>query len=161
MRETLRHAEPVVPKLSHLVRVVGHETHRPNAQFPEHPHGYAIVPLVLAKPKRNVGIDGIEPVLLQLVSADLVPQADPSTLLSEVKKHARGHRTELTEAELELLPAVAAKRGHHVTGEALGVDSRRDRLHAGHFAADDRDLLAIVTVARENVDSKVAELRGQ
>ena len=57
----------------------------------EHVRGDAVVALVVAEAERQVGVDGVEAVVLQPVRADLVDQADAAALLAQVEHDALVH----------------------------------------------------------------------
>ena len=81
----------------------------------------AVVAQVGRQPELEVGVDGVEPAVLQLVGAQLVEQPDPAALLGEVEQHAAALALDLRQRRLELLAAVAAQRVEDVAGQALGV----------------------------------------
>ena len=69
----------------------------------------------------EVGVDGVEALLLELVGLELVEQADAAALLGEVEQHAAALLLDAQQRVLELLAAVAAQRVEDVAGEALRV----------------------------------------
>ena len=104
----------------------------------------AVVAQVGGEPELQVRVDGVEALLLELVGAQLVQQADPAALLGEVQQDARALALDHRHRRLELLAAVAAQRVEDVTGEALGVDSDQHVLDAPHVALDHRDVVLLV-----------------
>ncbi len=108
-----------------LARVVGHQLDRLHAERVQHVGGDAVVALVVAEAQGLVGLDGVEAVVLQLVGADLVGQADAAALLAQVEQDAVRHRRELAQGGLQLVAAVAAQRADDVAGEALRVEPHR------------------------------------
>ena len=94
-----------------------------------------------AKPRREVRLDGVEPLLLQLVGLQLAEEADPAALLREVEDHALALRLDPAQRELELLAAVTAERVEDVAGQALGMDADEHVLLAGDLALDERDVV--------------------
>ena len=81
----------------------------------------AVVAQVDRQAELEVGVDGVEPAVLQLVGVELVEQADPAALLGEVEQHAAALALDHRQRRLELLAAVAAQRVEDVAGQALGV----------------------------------------
>ncbi len=75
-----------------------------------------------------VGLDGIEPFLLQLVGVNLRRQADAAAFLPHVKQHAVAGGFDLRERGVELVAAIAAQRAEDVAGEALAVHAHERRL---------------------------------
>ena len=104
----------------------------------------AVVAQVGRQAELQVGVDGVEALLLQLVGAQLVEQADAAPLLGEVEQHALALLLDHRQRGLELLAAVAAQRVEDVAGEALGVDAHEDVLRAGDLALDHRDVVLVV-----------------
>ena len=94
-----------------------------------------------AKPRLEVRLDRVEPLLLQLVRLQLVQQADPAALLRHVEEDAAALLLDPAERQLELLAAVAAERVEDVAGEALGVDAHEHVLLAGDLALHERDVV--------------------
>ena len=78
----------------------------------------------------DVGLDRVEAVLLELVGAQLVEQADPAPLLGEVEQHALALALDLRQRGGELLAAVAAQAVEDVAGQALAVDAHQHVLAA-------------------------------
>ena len=83
----------------------------------------AVLPRVGGEAEPEVRLDRVEALLLELVGAQLVEQADPASLLGEVEQHARALLLDPPQRPLELLAAVAALRVEDVAGEALRVDA--------------------------------------
>ena len=71
----------------------------------------------------EVGFDGVEALVLELVGAELGHEADAAALLLLVEEDAGAGVGDGGHGELELLAAVAAEGVEDVAGEALGVDA--------------------------------------
>ena len=71
----------------------------------------------------EVGLDGVEALVLQLVGAELGHQADAAAFLLLVDQDAGAFVGDALHRELELLAAVAAERAEDIAGEALRVDA--------------------------------------
>ena len=97
--------------------------------------------LVGREPEREVRVDGVHPLLLQLVRLQLVQQPDAASLLGHVQQHAAALGHDRAQRELELLAAVAAQRVEDVAGEAFRVDADEDVVHALDLPAYERDML--------------------
>ena len=67
--------------------IVGQQPHPVDAQRAEHRRGHAIVALVVGEAQTAVGIDGVEPAVLQLIGAQLVGEPDPAAFLAQIKQH--------------------------------------------------------------------------
>ena len=93
----------------------------------------------------QVGVDGVVPLLLQLVGADLVAEADAAALVApQVDEDAPALLLDEIERGLQLGAAVAAQGAEDVAGQALGVDPDEHVLGAGHLAHDERQVLLAV-----------------
>ena len=79
-----------------------------------------VVALVLVVAERQVGLVGVEPVVLQGVGVELVVEADAASLLAQVQQVAAGVGDPLHRLA-QLRPAVAALAAEDVTGQALAV----------------------------------------
>ena len=65
-----------------LGRIVGQQSDAVDPQRAEHRRGHAIVALVVGEAEPAVGVDRIEPAVLQLVGAKLVGEADAAAFLA-------------------------------------------------------------------------------
>ena len=120
----------------------------------------AVVAQVGGQAELEVGVDGVEALLLELVGAQLVEQADAAALLGEVEQHALALALDHRQRRLELLAAVAAQRVEDVAGEALGVDADEHVLGAGDVALDHRDVVLVVDQRAVADGGEVAERRS-
>ena len=91
-RDLQRHAlddlQAVAVEGDVLARVVGHQAHLAHAEVAQDLGADAVVALVGAEAELLVGLDRVVPLLLQLVGAQLVHQADAAPLLEQVEEHA-------------------------------------------------------------------------
>ena len=133
-RHLRRHAEPVALQPADLLRVVGEDADRRQPEVDEDLRADAVVAQVDRQAELEVGVDRVHPLVLQVVGAQLVQQADPAALLGEVEQDAGALALDHRQRGLELLAAVAAQRVEDVAGQALGVhadehvvDARRRR----------------------------------
>ena len=67
----------------------------------------------------EVGFDGVEALVLELVGAELGHEADAAAFLLLVEQDAGAFVGDVAEGEVELVVAVAAERVEDVAGEAL------------------------------------------
>ena len=91
------------------------------AQVLEDLQADAVVALVGAVAEGEVGLDGVEPLVLEGVGAELLDQADPPPLLGQVDQGADPLAADHLEGQVELVAAVAAERVEQVAGEARRV----------------------------------------
>src|SRR5690606_32055703 len=92
---------------AHLFGVVGEQPHAIHFQVPQHLERGIVTPLVRAEAERAVRVDRVEAAFLEGVGAELVPESDAPTFLSEVEEHPTALLHEIPEAAAELLAAVA------------------------------------------------------
>ena len=103
-------------------------------------HADAVVALVGLEAEPLVGLDGVEPLVLQLVGADLVGQADAAPFLVQVQQHAAALLGDPLHRRVELRAAVAARRVEDVAGQAARVDAHQHVLAVADLALDQRDV---------------------
>src|SRR5882672_7024671 len=83
--------------------------------------------MVGLEPQFFVGFDRIQPVVLEGIGLQLCHQANSPPFLLLVKENSSTRFRYEAERHFELLPAIAAQRAEHVSGEALGVDAHQRR----------------------------------
>ncbi len=94
-----------------------------------------IIAQIALKPELLVGFHGIGAVILELVGAQFVHQADATAFLVLVNNDAAALSGNLPERDIELSPAIAPQTVKDVSGQALRVDSqqrRRPIIHVAH-----------------------------
>ena len=121
----------------------------------------AVVAQVGGQAELEVGVDGVEPLLLELVGLELVEQADAAPLLGEVEQHALALALDHRQRRLELLAAVAAQRVEDVAGQALGVHADEHVVLARDVALDQRDVVLVVDQRAVADRGEVAEVGRQ
>ena len=89
--------------------------------------------------EREVGLVGVEALVLQQVGVELAVQADASPFLPQVQQISAGFRNPL-DGFAELRAAVAPLAAEDVAGEALAV--RPDQGRHGHAKRSARDVSA-------------------
>src|SRR5438477_5404665 len=155
--DAARDADAVLLELRNLVGIVGHQPHRADLEAGEHVRRDRVIALVVAEAEREIGVHGVEALVLQRVGADLVDQADPAALLAEIEEQAARHRGQPAQGRLELVAAIAAQGARHVAGQALGVEPGGDVVVANDVAVDQRDVLLAVPVVPERDDPEAPE----
>ena len=138
--------KPLMPEI--LRGVVGEDTDRRQAEVGKDLRPDPVLACVGLEAELEVRLDGVEALLLQLVRAELVEEADPPALLREIEQYSLPLVLDPRERVLELLPAVAAPRMEDVAGEAFGVDADEHVVLAVHVALDERDVLLPVSNSR-------------
>ena len=128
-----------------LDRVVRHEAHGRHAEVDQHLGADAVLPAVDRESLLQVGVHRVVALLLQLISADLVAEADPAALVAaQVDEDPPPFLFDEVERRLQLGAAVAAERAEHVAGQALGVDPHQHVLGPGHLAHHECEVLLVV-----------------
>src|SRR6266545_6725987 len=129
-------AEPFDP--GDLLRVVRQDPDRRQTEVGQDLVADPVVPHVRLEAELDVRLDRVEPVLLELVRAQLVEQSDAASLLRHVEEHAALLGCDPTQRVLELLAAVAAQRVEDVPGQTLRVDAYEHVLLPLDIALDER-----------------------
>src|SRR6266540_798980 len=124
-----------------LLRVVREDSNRREPEIGEDLVADPVFAHVGRETELEVGLDGVHPVLLELVGLQLVEKADAPALLRHVEEYAALLGADPRERLLELLAAVAAERVEDVSGQTLGVDADEDILLALDVALDERDVV--------------------
>jgi hypothetical protein len=125
-RHLLRHGDPVVGELTHLLRVVGQQPDGGPADGEQHLGGGGVVALVGPVAQGDVRRIRVEAVALQLVGVELGVEADAATLLAQVEQVPAGS-VQPDDRLVQLWAAVAPFRAEDVTGEALAVEADQGR----------------------------------
>src|SRR5262249_32803780 len=68
-----------------LAGIVGHQANAGAAKHLQHANGDPVVALIIFEPDGAVSVDGVESSVLQLISSNLIGQAETATFLLEVK----------------------------------------------------------------------------
>ena len=82
---------------------------RREAELAQHLGGRQIDPLVGVEAELLVGVDRVEPGILQLVGAQLVDQPDAAAFLRQIEQHAAAGRGDRGDRAAQLVAAVAAQ----------------------------------------------------
>ena len=90
------------------------------------------------KSELPVGLNGIEPLVLQLVGLQFINQADAAAFLREVEHDSGRLLRNLAQGKLQLRPAIAALGREHISCKALRVDAH-ERGFAGNSTVLDSD----------------------
>src|SRR5207248_1210763 len=83
--------------------------------------------LVSFESQSFVGDNGIESLILQAISAQLVNEADAAALLREIKQDPVTFLRDRLDRSAQLIAAVAFKRAEQIAGETFGVQPREHR----------------------------------
>ncbi len=129
---------------------LGRVRHQPNAGHPERAQQKrrsVVTACVLGQAEREVGVQRVEPGLLESVRPDLVRESDPAALLAQVNQDPALRLGDARRGQIELISAVAVEEPKISARETLGVNSSED-VTAADVARDERHVFA-ERVARE------------
>jgi hypothetical protein len=108
-RHALEHRETVALEAGSLGGIVGHQPEIPEPEVHQNLRADAVVAEVGVESERLVGLDGVLALVLQLVGADLVVQADPAAFLAQVDDDAPAFLLDHRQREVQLRSAVTAQ----------------------------------------------------
>ena len=118
----LDHLDAVLHELTALLGVVAEQPDRRDAEVAQHVGRGAVLTGVGGQAERQVGVEGVEAVLLQPVGAQLVDEPDASALVAAQVDDDPAVVADRVEGGVELRPALALERAEGLAGQALGVD---------------------------------------
>src|SRR5260221_10107795 len=120
-RQPLGYREAVSLDADELARIITQKPHRPNPQLAQNLNADAVIPLIGLESEPFVGFDRVEPLVLQLVGANLVREADSPSLLVEIQQNAAAFLGDSLHRRVSLLPAVATDRMQAIARETRRV----------------------------------------
>ena len=105
----------------------------------------AVLAVVDRQAELHVRVDGVEPLVLQRVRADLVADADTATLVAaQVHQHSAPIVGDQFHRRGKLVAAVATQAAKHVAREAFAVHAGEQRFAVAYVAAYEREVLDAV-----------------
>ena len=119
--------------------------------------GVGVIALVVGETETKVGIDRVEPAILQRIGAQLVGEADPPAFLPKVEQHASARFTDQPKRFLQLRPAIAFERAEHVAGQALAMEPNQRRL-ATECADEESNVVLSVVGSTKGEDLRCRHL---
>ncbi len=143
----------------HLIGIIRQQADLGNAESLQHLSGQGEVAVIGFEAEPFVGLDRIEPGILQFVSLQLGHQPDAAPFLLLVDQHPGAQFGDHGKRHLQLLTAIAAYRCENVAGEALGMDAyqRRRRGHVSHDQGDGFFLWPITPLPKRSFETVYAE----
>ena len=85
------------------------QPHGREAELAQHLGGRQIDPLVGVEAELLVGVERIEPGILQLIGAQLVDEPDAAAFLREIEQHPAARRGDRGDRAAQLVAAIAAQ----------------------------------------------------
>ena len=111
--------EPETVETVDLGRVVGHEAELVDAEIGKDRSACAILAQVGSEAEGEVRLDGVHALILQVIGAQLVDEADATTLLTQVEEHAAATRFDAAQCLGQLLATVAAETAERIARETF------------------------------------------
>ena len=144
-RDALDDGKPVSLYPGSLGRVVGEEPHRRDPEVGKDLRPYPVVAGIGRKTQFEIRLDGVPPVVLEVVGGQLVEEPDPPALVTpDVDNDPLTGLTDGLHGRLELKTAIATEAGEHVAGEALGVSPHQNPVLPGDIAHHQSEVLPAV-----------------
>src|SRR4249919_2292010 len=94
MSDPLDDLDSLMLKTSDLGGIVGQHPDPVEPKRPKHSRGHAIVALVVGKAEPAVGVDRVEPAILQRIGPQFVGEPNAAPFLAKVEQDAAALRTE-------------------------------------------------------------------
>ena len=127
VRHPLTHANPRFLQRDHLFQIVGHQADFPHAQQLKHPRCNGEIARFVGQAKPTIRVDRVETLVLQLVSPQLVDQADPAPFLPQVEQGPpaalRGLIRHGVKRGIELWPTIAFEAAEDIACETFAVQA--------------------------------------
>ncbi|BAS94404.1 Os05g0460500 [Oryza sativa Japonica Group] len=110
----------------------------------------------------DVGLDGVVAVVLEVVGAELLAEADAAALVAaEVDEDAAAGLVDELHRQVQLVAAVAAGGAEDVAGQALGMDPHQDVLAHNVYHLCNSNVLGSIKLGLVAVSSEKAPFRRQ
>src|SRR5579884_40907 len=116
-RDPLDDLQPVAFQSRDLHGVVGHKPDLLETQIDHDLRADAIIPQIGLKAEHLVGLHGIGALLLQLIGAQLIDQADAAPLLLQIDQHAAPLIGDHLQRQVQLAAAVALERVEQIASD--------------------------------------------
>ena len=133
-RHALGHRDPAVFHPRDLGGVVGQKAHLGEPHAAQDLGADAEIALVVFKAEPVIGLDRVEPLILQRIGAHLVGKADAAPLLIEIKEDPRALGPHLRQSAAQLRAAIAFEASKKVAGETGRMEPRQNRCIAAGLA---------------------------
>src|SRR6185437_14644491 len=102
-----------------------------------------------------IGVDRVEPFILELIGAQLVDEADAAALLREIEQHAAARARDLGDRAAQLVAAIAAQAAEQIAGEAFGMETHEHGLRRIGIADQNGEMLEPAIARAKRDDARV------
>jgi len=110
-----------------LFRVIGHQLERAKIEEPKDFYRKRIIAQVHWVSKPKVGFNCVEPLILKLIGAEFLNQADTATFLMLVDKHSSTLLRDCAQSKMKLLITVTSHGVENLSGHALRMNANKWR----------------------------------
>ena len=121
-------------KLIDLVRVIGQKTHGLHTQIAQDLRADEVLTLISLEAQCKICLKRIHALILQLVSAKLVYQADATTFLAHIQNHAAALFVNRAHSGSELITAIATQGTECIASKAFRVNANQQIFPIGDIA---------------------------
>ena len=119
-----------------FLRVVGAQPNGFDAEIQENFRTQAVFAKVWREAQAGVGVHGIQSAFLQMVGMKFVGQADSTSFLTHIDKHATLGGGDAFQRSGQLLATVASMGMKDIASEAFAVDAAQNLLFSSHISMD-------------------------
>ncbi len=144
-----------------LSGVVGEQAHGAHAQIAQDLRADVVFALVTLEAQRQVRIQRVKAIILQLVGAQLVHQPDAAALLAHVQHDAAALGLHSIHGRRQLLAAIAAHRAERIPGQTLGMHAHKHVIALPDIPADQRNVVLAVQAVHIGARCELAVHSGQ
>src|SRR4030042_1122791 len=106
---SFHYLQPVSFESDNLARIVGQQSKFVPPQVSQNLRSDTVIPQVAGKAQRLVSLHGIQPLVLQRISSNLIMKSDTAPLLPHIEKYPTTFVGNSLHGEVYLLAAVAAQ----------------------------------------------------
>ena len=144
------------PQGIQLVGVIGQQAHGSDAEILQYAGGGRVLPLIGLVAERQVGVDRVQALVLEVVGPQLVPQPNAAALLAQVDQNAGTLLSDAFDRQVELLPTIAAQGTEHIPCEALGMDPDQQFATALDLSQDKGQMLLVIGGVAVQAETELA-----
>src|SRR5579884_364346 len=148
----------VALKAEDFARIVRDDAHFFYAQVRKNLRADAVVAFVDGQAERQICLDGIRALILQLVRAQFVGKTDTAPFLPQIQKYAAAGARNNPHRAVPLGGTIAPDGMQRIAGQTLGVHAHHQILAVADIAHDERDVRIVVDRIFKRVTGPGADL---